>query len=94
MLRTHPTVADVVAQMKTEISDSINAGEIPETVSSFSALHDYVDANMFAYSLWPDPDEDESDESADERLEACAAVFNPASDIVSAWLEAGRPADG
>jgi len=38
---------DVIERMKAEIQADIVAGIVPATVSSFSELHDYVDANCY-----------------------------------------------
>ena len=40
-----PTIEETVARMKREILEEMDAGRIPRTVSSFSELHDYIDAN-------------------------------------------------
>ena len=37
----------IIDQMKREILQDISDGIVPETVSSFSELHDYVDANEY-----------------------------------------------
>lgn len=39
--------AVTVARIKQEIFDDIDAGKLPVDVASFSALHDYVDANAY-----------------------------------------------
>jgi hypothetical protein len=44
---TIPTIDQTVSRMKVEIMTEIQAGRIPDTVESFSELHDYVDANEF-----------------------------------------------
>jgi hypothetical protein len=42
---TIPTIEQTVARMKREILAEMDAGTIPRNVSSFSELHDYIDAN-------------------------------------------------
>jgi len=37
---------------KAAIKEDIRAGIVPETVRSFSALHDYVDANDYLADVW------------------------------------------
>lgn len=41
------SVADTVERMKAEILEDMAAGKVPETVASFSELHDHVDANEY-----------------------------------------------
>ena len=41
------TLEQVIALMKTEIQYCVNLGQIPNSVQSFSELHDYADANEF-----------------------------------------------
>lgn len=71
-LRPH---AEVVAEMKEEITDDARTGHVPASVTDFSVLHDFTDANMYGYS-------DEDSEDGD-----LAAVFGPAQDDVHHWLE-------
>lgn len=42
-----PDLVDVVARIKEEILYDIARGVVPSTCSSFSELHDYVDANCY-----------------------------------------------
>lgn len=44
---TIPTLDECIERMKKEIIDDIKAGRVPADCSSFSALHDYVDANCY-----------------------------------------------
>lgn len=41
------TVEQHIEQAKTEILADIASGSVPKSVSSFSELHDYVDANEY-----------------------------------------------
>jgi hypothetical protein len=42
-----PNLQETIARMKSEILADIVAGTVPASVSSFSELHDYVDANEY-----------------------------------------------
>lgn len=44
---TIPTIDESIERMKQEIIDDIKAGRVPADCPSFSALHDYVDANCY-----------------------------------------------
>lgn len=79
---------------KSEILQDIADGTLPESVSSFVDLHDYVDANMYVN------DADRADRRIGplgERLGWTMDDFidftNEAMDEVNAWLQAGRPSD-
>ncbi|QRI45440.1 hypothetical protein SEA_LEONA_32 [Arthrobacter phage Leona] len=80
--------ADYADKMKAEILDLIKDGTIPESVGSFSELHDYIDANMLAHELVPDVDLDD-EAAAEAHNEEWARKFNAASDIVNDWLHNG-----
>lgn len=73
--------APVVERCKREILEDIRAGRHPQTVASFSELHDHVDANEYGGAT-----EGEFDGSD----EACA-FWNRVQNDVDAWLKAGRP---
>jgi hypothetical protein len=47
MTTTIPTLDDSIERMKLEIAEDVKAGRVPVTCPSFSALHDYVDANCY-----------------------------------------------
>lgn len=47
MTITIPTHDESIERMKQEIIDDIKAGRVPADCPSFSALHDYVDANCY-----------------------------------------------
>ena len=79
---------------KSEILQDIADGTLPESVSNFVDLHDYVDANMYVN------DADRADRRIGplgERLGWTIDDFidftNEAMDEVNAWLQAGRPSD-
>jgi len=42
-----PTLDESIERMKQEIIEDIKVGRVPEDCPSFSALHDYVDANCY-----------------------------------------------
>ena len=42
-----PNLQATIARMKSEILADIASGKVPASVSSFSELHDYVDANEY-----------------------------------------------
>lgn len=80
-------------RMKTEIVEDVESGIVPESVSSFSELHDYVDANLYGgtEALLEElearfPSTDEGHRSA---LDALCQLANPAMDIVNSWLKTG-----
>ncbi len=78
-----PTISELVARIKSEVLADIASGKVPPTVSSYSELHDYVDANMYAY------DEDKFPvDTLDFELISC--LLNSAHNTVDAWLRNGR----
>lgn len=64
--------------MAKEISADIAEGIIPTSISSFSELHDYVDANEYGLGIITASDDEH-------------ALFNEASDKISEWLAVGHP---
>lgn len=89
----YPAVQPVVAAMKAEILDLIKDGTVPETVSSFSELHDYIDANMLAEDLFPSDVDFYDDDATEAHFARVIEVLNPAQDEVNVWLHRGRPAE-
>ena len=93
-----PTVEQTVAAIKREILADIgtavsSSGQVmPATVSTFSELHDYVDANTYGGMCDTLADLMDSFQS-DEANEAWMVHCNKATDIVDAWLRAGRPTE-
>lgn len=91
-------LANLVAQMQREVDADIAAGKVPTTVSSFSELHDWVDANCYGLC----------EEGAFDALEVAFGgtrqvglmldasppelldLLNAAQDQVDAWLKRGR----
>ncbi|UVK62570.1 hypothetical protein SEA_TAYLORSIPHT_31 [Arthrobacter phage TaylorSipht] len=80
--------ADYADRMKSEILALIAENVIPESVGSFSELHDYIDANMLAADLVPDVDLDD-EAAAEAHGEEWAGKFNAASAIVDEWIKRG-----
>lgn len=84
------TKAEILEDMGTAVS---SRGDVmPETITSFSELHDYVDANTYGtlcdedskwHYLWDVRGEDDMPASIDFAIEV--------QDAVDAWLKAGRP---
>ena len=87
------TSAELAERMKTEILADVRNGTVPESVASFSQLHDYVDANLYGgtEALLDEldaavPDTDEGHSTA---LVALCDLANPAMDTVDTWIKAG-----
>lgn len=95
---TDADVAKVVEQTKREILADIGVavssrGDVmPATISTFSELHDYVDANTYGglcdedspyHYLWDISD----DNGTPLAIDFAIAVQN----VVHEWLQAGRP---
>lgn len=76
------TVQMIADVMKRQITDDIRDGVVPEDVTTFSQLHDHVDANMYGDDV----------QLARERStgQNWLDYINEATDIVDAWLRAGR----
>jgi hypothetical protein len=86
----YPSVPVFVAAVKAEILELIADGTIPATVTTFSELHDYIDANMLGEDLFPPMPEAEDDDD-DDYWEAMHELVSDAQDDVHQWLQAGRP---
>ena len=78
-----------IERSKAEILEDIAHGPVPNTVSRFSELHDYVDANMYGGFC------DEPSQTANggnywwpEGLRIDEA--NAVQDAINAWLQRGR----
>jgi hypothetical protein len=81
--------AEAVAIAKTEILADIEAGRVPATVTTFSELHDHVDANYYGHAF-------EALEACGEDAEACSEVmdlYNEVQGDLDLWLRAGRPSE-
>jgi len=83
-----------IERSKAEILEDIASGVVPDTVSSFSELHDYVDANEYgglcAEGTWwmlPDDVSDEILELTNEGLQIIhTEQSNGVQNAVNAWL--------
>ena len=87
------TPQELAERMKSDIIDDVNAGIVPASVDSFSALHDYTDANMYGGTeelLEMLEADSASDEEAMDKL---CAIMNPAMDIINAWIKSGGIAE-
>jgi len=87
-----PTIEATIETMKAEINAAISEGVLPATVSSFSELHDYCDANLLAEDIFPAFPETDDDAIIEAWGDSYNEVMNPAQTAVSDWLKAGRPA--
>jgi hypothetical protein len=84
------TLDQIVTRMKTEILEDIARGYLPrmESLSSFSDLHDYVDANEYGGFC----DEDVTDELTREFDDSTDALYallnfmNQAQGEVDSWI--------
>lgn len=92
---TDEDVRRVAETVKSEILEDIANGVLPETISTYSELHDYVDANgyggfldaAFEYGhLWNEEDQ--------HGLSTMIRFANKVSHLVDQWLRAGRPEQG
>lgn len=91
-----PNLETVVEKMKLEILHDMAIGQVPITVTSFTQLHDYVDANEyggFCDNAIVDPmiasfgGRDEHEGMPDGFM----AFMNAAQDAINAWLETSDP---
>lgn len=89
-----PTLEQTIARMKTEILHDVQSGIVPATVSTFSALHDFVDANEYggfcdnalADSLIQHFGGRDDNEAMPDGL---MNYMNAAQDAIDAWLQDG-----
>lgn len=84
---TIPTIDQTVSRMKVEILTEIESGRIPDSVQSFSDLHDYVDANEFG-GMCEDSIADPIIESLGD-YDAFIDYVNHCQCIVHEWLVNG-----
>jgi hypothetical protein len=84
-------LTETVSRMKTEILDLIASGRIPETVGTFSELHDYIDANClggFCEDSFTDPLIDYF--GSREGTPGFIAFMNNAQNAIHEWLLNGH----
>jgi hypothetical protein len=73
---------------KDEIAGDVGAGRVPLTVSSFSQLHDHVDANGYGGAFdWPARPSEERD---DGYQQAFVDFWNAVQGRVDEWLRSGQ----
>ena len=81
------TVSEYADMIMIEINKDIADGIVPRDVASFSALHDYVDANMYVLDAmhddFPEPDSDENLFS-DEETDTANAVMDEVNERLAA----------
>lgn len=86
-------VLDLAEKIKSEIIEDVLAETIPENIASYSALHDYVDANCYggteAMLEAMDNAGDQTEESHVANLNAICDIMNEAHNIVDAWIKSG-----
>jgi hypothetical protein len=87
----NPTVDEMVRRMKAEILADVKAGRVPKGVESFSALHDYVDANTYGLSeaLWEVMAAGKPDDEQQAVRDRLFDLMNPAMAQVDCWIKAG-----
>ena len=86
------TSRELAERMKSEIIADVNAGVVPAHVSSFQQLHDYVDAACYGGGdqLFSEiVTESNTDQEHQAKLDAFAAVRDPAVTTVDAWIKSG-----
>lgn len=92
------TSAELAERMKTEILADVEKGIVPASVSSYSELHEYVDANLYggteALLEELDSEAPDTDEGHSGALAALCGLANPAMDAVDAWIRSGGIATG
>ena len=84
-----PTLDALVSIMKHEITADIAEMRIPHNVSSYSDLHDYVDANCYG-GFCEDDAHPWAWKPEGGLTDAATDLINAATDIVDKWLANGR----
>ena len=88
------TPQEMAEKMKVEIVSDMRSGIVPNSVRTFSQLHDYVDANCYGGSeaLLDELDSHAAnDADHTSALNVLCDLMNPAMEIVNEWLAAGGP---
>lgn len=92
------TSAELAERMKAEILADVENGIVPTSVSCFSELHEYVDANLYggteALLEQLDAEVPDTDEGHSAAMTALCHLANPAMDAVDAWIRSGGIAAG
>lgn len=81
---TNQDLNETVNCMVDQILSDMASGLVPKFVSSFSQLHDYVDANCYGGFC------DDVVEDYDEDMETHVAFMNAAQSVVNLWLKTRR----
>lgn len=91
----YAALTKLVLRIKTEIVVDVQCGDVPDTVKSFSELHNYVDANAYG-CYWASDKELDSIAAMIDGYDAdgnftdeLMALINCAQNVISAWLHAG-----
>jgi len=94
MTATIPTLDESIENMKQEILEDVKSGRVPADCPSFSALHDYVDANCYGGFCEDDVMQallnhyggrDENEGMSDELMN----YFNEAQNSIDRWIKEG-----
>ncbi|MDP4028388.1 MAG: hypothetical protein Q8P42_05410 [Gallionella sp.] len=94
MTATVPTLDESIEAMKKEIIEDVKSGRVPADCPSFSALHDYVDANCYGGFCEDDVMQallehyggrDENEGMPDELMD----YFNEAQNSIDRWIKEG-----
>ncbi len=89
-----PTLDESIERMKQEIIEDIKSGQVSADCPSFSALHDYVDANCYGGFCEDDVMQalsehygggDENEGMPDELMD----YLNKAQNSIDRWIKAG-----
>lgn len=87
------TSTQLAVRMMHEILIDVAEGTVPRTVSSFSELHDFVDANTYGGTEdilnELDSGTPDTDEGHRHALTTLIDLMNPAMDLVNDWLKSG-----
>lgn len=94
MTMTVPTLDESIKRMKHEIIEDISAGHVPADCPSFSALHDYVDANCYGGfcedELMQNLIDHFGGRDEDEGMpDALMAYLNDAQNVIDRWIKEG-----
>jgi hypothetical protein len=94
MTTTAPTLDESIERMKQEITEDVTAGRVPTDCLSFSALHDYVDANCYGGFCEDDVlqslidkfgGRDENEGMSDDLMD----YLNKAQNSIDHWIKKG-----
>jgi hypothetical protein len=94
MAATIRTLDESIKRMKREIIEDIKIGRVPADCPSFSALHDYVDANCYGGFCEDDVMQALTEQfggiDKDEGMpDALIGYLNDAQNSIDCWIKAG-----